>query len=478
MDIDELIWGEMANTIAAGCPPYVCVVGAKMPLLYLTVGGVFSLFGQNSYFILHLFHIFWIAGTAWMLTRIFDEKPNLLPGLFYILLMALPGFRILSVTGESLMNPFLILSWVLFLKYAKAPRFLPSLAIGILIAIATLYRHQAAIQLVVYGLAIFLSVQGGIQVLGKELRPKFLMLLWMFLGFLLVLGLMAIILKVWGSWEGFYRWSILHNFLYVKSGGTTTGSLIKGLKSAGNFFGRTLFFWALATFAITKYYRKKDLIFQSALLYLFIGILAALPGLRFYPHYFIQCYPPLVYLTFLGWKALPEKKWIRNTGLSLSILGVLIPHLFINSIFKIDDTKDYASINQRIGQYIGKNTEPGDTIFIWGWAHGIHYYSGRGMGVRLMHSDPLSGRVSGSDPKDYTLEEAKANVPEDAWAIFLEDMNKNKPVYVLNTSPANLHEYGHFPLEAYPTLKEYLEQNYQLETVMEGVEIYRRLGLR
>ena len=57
-------------------------------------------------------------------------------------------------------------------------------------------------------------------------------------------------------------------------------------------------------------------------------------------------------------------------------------------------------------------------------------------------------------------------------------MEKNRPIYFLNTSPANIHEYKYFPMENYPILKEYIAQHYQLETTIDGVEIYRRLGLR
>jgi hypothetical protein len=472
LDIDELIWGEMANTISAGCPPYTCIVGEKMPLLYLVMAGVFKFFGKNQYGILHLLHLFWIAGTGYLLTRI-PEKTSWLPGLFYILLLALPGFRNLSLTGESLMNPFLILSWGLFLKSYPRPNLRQGLWIGALVGIATLFRHQAGIQLGVYGTALLLPLGKG-----QGFRSKTAMILGLALGFLGILGAIALILYGWGAWESFYRWAILYNFFYISSGGGTWGSLLEGLKNLGIFFGTTSFFWLLAMVALWRFRKKHDLLILSSLLYLLFALVAAAPGLRFYPHYFIQCYPPLVYLAWRGWQTMTRLSWLKKTGLALCCLGVLLPHFFLEKILQDIKSKDYAEVNHVVGQYIREHSREVDKVFIWGWGHGIYYFAGRGMGMRLMHSDPLSGRLSASDPTSYSLEEARTRVPGEYWKLFLTDMEGNKPLYLVDTSPANIHDYGYFPLEAYPVLKQYVQDHYRLETTLDGVKLYRRLDLR
>lgn len=478
LDIDELIWGEMAHTIVRGCAPYVCGVGEKMPLLYLTISGFFALFGPNHYFPLHLFNILWIAGTAWLLTELIPARPRWLPGLFYILLMSLPGFSILSLTGESLMNPFLILSWALFLRGTSKPRIVTALGVGALIGLATLFRHQAGIQLAVFGLAALIPWNFDVQSTSPTLAARLKFFLGIGLGFCLPLGFMALILWQWGSWEGFYRWAIEFNFFYIRSGGRTSGSFYKGVLNATLLFGTTVFFWILAILGLIKNLKRRDLLFLSAVLYLLFALAAAAPGFRFYPHYFIQAFPPLVFLAVLGWEALPKRRWIRLVGLTASILAVLIPHLWIDWFLHRDATKDYASLNKTVGEYIRQRTQAHDTLFIWGWGHGIYYYADRRKAVRLMHSDPLSGRVSSADPRGYTVEDAKRNTAPDVWGIFLKDMEKNRPVYLLNTSPANLHEYGYFPMAAYPVLQDYVDRNYRLETTLDGVEIYRRLEFR
>lgn len=469
LDIDELIWGEMANTLSQGCPPYVCVAGEKMPLLYLTMGGIFSLFGKNQYFVLHLIHLFWIAGTAWLLTRIPEKTTSWLPGLFYILLLALPGFRNLSLTGESLMNPFLILSWAVFLNSQKRPSWSQYLLTGALVGMATLFRHQAGIQLAVYGLALLLPMGSP-----RSLRAKGAAILGLALGFLAVQGGMALVLYRWGAWNEFFRWAILYNFSYIRSGGGTAASLMEGVESMAIFFGTTAFFWLLALAAIWRFRKERNPTFQSALLYLAFALVAAFPGFRFYPHYFIQCYPPLVYLAYRGWENLTRIPRLKKIGLALSCLGVLIPNLLLGKILRTETNKDYDPVNQKVGEYIKKNSKEGDTVFIWGWGHGIYYFSGRGQGSRFMHSDPLSGRISASDPTSYGLKEAQSHTRPEYWDFFLQDMQRNKPLYVVDTSPANIHDYGYFPLEAYPVLYKYLQGHYRLETTLDGVKIYRR----
>jgi hypothetical protein len=61
-----------------------------------------------------------------------------------------------------------------------------------------------------------------------------------------------------------------------------------------------------------------------------------------------------------------------------------------------------------------------------------------------------------------------------AWKMFMEDLERNKPVYIVDTTPANMHGYKNFPIEKYPLLANYVRENYIKEVELNGVVFYKR----
>lgn len=468
LDIDEIIWGEFANRVIAGCAPYVCFPGEKPPLLYLFFAGVFQLFGKNSYLASHAIHALWIATTAFFLNRIPGGPKPLLPGIFYILLFALPGFRGLAPSGEGLMNLFMVLSWIALLRSIHSQAFRSALLAGICVGMASLFRHQAGIQILAWPLALLFTV---------PLRSALRLIFAIGLGVALTWALAGLGIYLWGAWPEFYHWVVEYNFKYVESGGHGPGAWREAFLNLLQLFGSTAFFWLLLIPA--RWHHTEGALKKTAWVYLGFGLLATLPGLRFYPHYFFQAYPPLAILAAGGWQVLRDSRirWVKllgPIGLALSCIGVLAQNLLVDKIMNAGTLKDYSPVNREVGEYLKKNSQPEDRLFIWGWGHLIYYYSGLSPAVRFMHSDPLSGRISASDPRDYGTKQALARVPPKNWDIFLEDMARNRPRYWLDTSPAGMHSYENFPLQAYPVLKKLLEEHYQLETEIGGVRVYRR----
>ncbi|MDX1387274.1 MAG: hypothetical protein R3257_06755, partial [bacterium] len=372
LEIDELIWGEMANSMVEGCAPYTCVVGGKMPLLYLFYAGVFEIFGKNNYFFAHLIHILWVALAAWILTRVPTDRPRLSFGVFYIIILGLPPYRNLSPTGESLMNLFLITSWWFFLRNLIRPTFFKGAMVGITIALGSLFRQQAGILLAGFGLWLVVEAFRT-----KKFKNYFLLILPMVLGWLVIMALTGIGLYAWGSWEGFYRWAIFHNFFYIQSGSPGWGSFLKGMINILGFFGPTLVIWIFFFFGLKA---RKDIarpLWTTAIFYLASALLAGTTGFRFFPHYFFQAAPPLAVLASYGWDQVKQSH-LAKFGLALSLLFVFGENMLVGDLRLKDSTLDYAPLNQIVGNYIKENSKPEDKIFVWGWGHGIYYFSNRG----------------------------------------------------------------------------------------------------
>ncbi len=479
MSIDEVLWGEFANSVINGCPPYVCAIGEKPPLLYLFYTSTFYLFGKNNYFWIHLIHIFWVFLTACLISRIASPKKSALPGLFYLLLIGILGFDMLGALGESLMNLFLVLSWIFFLNFlhnfSKKQIFLAALSVGI----ASLFRQQAGIQIVVYAGCLileFFSQRFALLPAKKFFGHIFILLIAFALPWALAL---AMLYKI-GSYDAFRYWGFTHNKLYIEAWKYAPGLIQNGAKNVIILFGKTFFFWATAFVGIREY---KNLSIQgkikTATFSLFASLFAISAGFRFYPHYFIQSFPFLAYLSFVGWeKALTARPFAKNLaklGLFLSILAVLLQHLFIQSLREHYSSQDYSKIIEEVGNYIQNNSQPNNKIFVWGWGQGVYAYSKRNMGTRFIIPDFLTGRVPGSEANAYTEKTAQLFVNSKSWGWFFEDLDKNKPVYFVDTAAGGIHYYLPFSSEHYPELMDYLNKHYSLEKELQGIKIYHLL---
>ncbi|MFO1520321.1 MAG: hypothetical protein U1F57_11780 [bacterium] len=486
VDIDEVLWGEFANAVLRGCPPYVCVIGEKPPLLYLLYSGIFSLFGRNHYLAIHVFHLFWVSFSAWLLCRIpysgSVEKSSktffLLPGFFYLLLFGLPELRTLAATGESFMNLFLILSWWLFLQALRSPSLARSFGVGFFVGLGSLFRHQAVMQAAAFGAYLVGTTAFG-KKKERQLFSSLLPLIGMTAGIATVWALTYWLLVAWGSWDSFYQWGILHNFGYIRSGGRAPGVWLTTLENAGLFFGWTIVFWIFAVVGMKKD-ASQDSSPALAILILLFSCLAASAGFRFFTHYWIQSFPALSILSARGFQAL-EGNSRRKTryrlaciGLMASLGAVLFQNARAENLLEADSTQDYATINRKVGSYLRDKTTAEDLIVVWGWGQGIYYYSNRGMGTRFIASDFLTGRIPGSQAALYTDEQLRRFAKPHAWEEFFEDLNKNRPVYFVDTSGAGMHDYQYFPPSRYPLLFQTLQKNYQEEATMDGVKLYRR----
>ncbi len=475
MNIDEVLWGEFTNTVLNGCPPYVCAIGEKPPLLYLFYTSIFYLFGKNNYFWIHLIHIFWVYLTACLICRIASPKKTFLPGLFYLLIIGILGFDLLGALGESLMNLFLVVSWIVFLNFLAKPTKKQIFLSGFCIGLASLFRQQAGIQILAFSSFLVFDF---FRKRSFSLRQVFQSIILLGLAFCLPWALALFTLKEIGSYEAFRYWGFTHNQIYIEAWKYAPGLIKNGIQNLILILGKSFFFWATALVGIYQYKNQRiQTKVETAFFSLIFSLIAISAGFRFYTHYFIQCFPFLAYLSFIGWeKALSSTLlWRRlaQIGFALSLLAVLLQNIFVGFLREHYSSQDYSEVIQKIGSYIRDHSNAEDKIMVWGWGQGVYTYSNRNMGTRFIIPDFLTGRVPGSEAKAYTKETAKLFVNPHAWEWFFEDMQKNKPLYFVDTAAAGIHYYRPFSSDHYPALVTYLDQNYFLEKEIEGTKIYR-----
>jgi hypothetical protein len=141
-----------------------------------------------------------------------------------------------------------------------------------------------------------------------------------------------------------------------------------------------------------------------------------------------------------------------------------------------------------IGEYIKSQTKPEDTITVWGFCTPIYHWADRSAAGRFSWTDFLVGKIPGSpigdDPEidswKYRVNGEYADWPKgtpDLWELFMQDLREFKPVYIVDTSTANFHFYGKYPIKNekyYPQLWDYISKNYFLEINLKGVDLYKR----
>ncbi|HEX9017548.1 MAG TPA: glycosyltransferase family 39 protein [Anaerolineaceae bacterium] len=221
-----------------------------------------------------------------------------------------------------------------------------------------------------------------------------------------------------------YRWSLI-----------ATGAVLL-LTSLAFFTGwaeRRLYAWA------KQYQSAGD---GAALLPVYLAIIdlpvelamVSVSG-RGYLHYYLCLFPPLtVLVAFLIWQvgAAGRKRSERAMPLALSGL-LLIPVLYggvVHTIEKIRPGTDLQTTKTVL--YIRENTQPQDTILLWGTQTGIYYLSGRDAPTRYVHQIPLYNARYGTPQR---IQEFLGNLEAKKPALIIDTRLPDMPLVYGDGSP-------------------------------------------
>ena len=66
-------------------------------------------------------------------------------------------------------------------------------------------------------------------------------------------------------------------------------------------------------------------------------------------------------------------------------------------------------------------------------------------------------------------------VPEH-WDLLMDDLERHRATFIVDTAPANVYRWGRYPIERYPRLQRYVERGFARTRDVDGIRIYRRNG--
>ena len=197
-------------------------------------------------------------------------------------------------------------------------------------------------------------------------------------------------------------------------------------------------------------------------LWVITGGASVVAGFRFFGHYWLQALPPMVVLAapMLAAADLRWQRWARA--------GLVVPAVLAFSFAWVPGTFRTLPDPDGLVAYVEQHTEPGDPVWIWGSFPEVYLEADRPPGGALVHSDFVTGRSGGRPSGPETVADATPG----AEAALLRSLRADPPALVLDTSTADIREYGRYPLTDFPDLATFLVDHYDKVAVVDEVQIW------
>ena len=282
-----------------------------------------------------------------------------------------------------------------------------------------------------------------------------------------------------GAAREFLYWNVTHNLGYAQNSIGLDEALGRAVRYAVPF---ALVVAPLAYATRRSWPRFIDPYERVLLAGLFIttGVAAAL-GLRFYPHYFIQFYVPL---------ALGSAPWLVAAGatehrgpwrIATYAIAILVVSTMANAVLYFGPWPVYR---ERLPVYrdfarwqATDSCAAGASLFVWGYAPSFYYESGLPPASRFLFVEStLTGYVPGRRASRWPAADTAPLGRADHWSMLLQDLERNRATYIVDTSRAARLRWQSFGAEKVPILAAYLARQYDALQAIDTVVVYRRKG--
>jgi hypothetical protein len=141
--------------------------------------------------------------------------------------------------------------------------------------------------------------------------------------------------------------------------------------------------------------------------------------------------------------------------------------------------RGYGRNLKAVVRHVRSNSSEEDTIFVWGFYPQVYLLTDRKPATRFSYCIYLTGLVPWVNVHPH--KDTSRYIVPGSWDLLMSDLEKNKPRFIIDTSPGDIYYWGKYPLKKFPRLKSYLDEHYVLDTVVKNrkerdmFHIYRRL---
>jgi hypothetical protein len=478
IDLDESAHIVGSWEMMRGRLLYADFVDNKAPLLYVYYALAQMLFGRGLLAVHLLTALVTIPLTAYAVSAFFHHRrEGLVSGvLFLAYSAAFIGHDMLASNTEILM--ILPATWAVAMLRDEREAMVPWRASvsGFLIAVGVLFRYQAA----AWGLA----VAAAIVVAGRGQRNLRRTIEGIFA---LGAGFMLPLVATWGWYvsrgagDALLYWTVGNNLAYLRNPISAREAAERALSYGVPFAIVTAPLW----WAAWRWWTAERWSYRSVLVLCLIAtsFATAVLGFRFYPHYFIQLYPPLA-LAAAPWatNALDRRPPRSRRVLVVWTATALVAFTAVNAWLYLTPNRIYRERDPafaEIAQFLREDScYTRGTLFVWGYAPIIYYYADMPAASRfvVLAQARLTGYVAGNLGAVRAGEEPDGQVVEAHWDWLMDDLRRRATTFIVDTAPAGIYRWDRYPLDRYRRLRQYVDEEFELAGEVRGVRIYRRRG--
>jgi hypothetical protein len=469
VSVDESNYLTLAELVNQGEVPYVGSVDRKPPGLFWFFAAHGKIFGDWN---IHAMHLSFIALTfllGLMMMAMTGSWWSLL--LFSVYSACFPR-EIISSNAEILMMiPSVLAVWI----FVKSIRKDMTISFGILFltcalaAIATLFKQYAAlIYAPVYLTWVVCHWQRSTETAWRKLFFHVRSALASFLALFVVYALVVQYFWSKDALDEFLFYSITNGFQFIAQHSSSLNQDTNLWGVIGGVLAAWLPLWILFFRSFFRTWTVERVLYWAA----FLGALstAFLSG-RYYTHYFVPgiwflCLLVTPELARLWERAKPRR---RAAILAFGFLPFVIFSIFNLERDRFSDSWSFTRDRQfelsAVAHWIRENSSEEDKILVWGMASQLYPMSKRGSGSAYVFSDFASGRLPGY--------KSAISIPvQGAMINYIEDILENRPKIFVDTSPAGINDYGHFPLGRFPALRAVIDQTYEKQLSLQGLDLW------
>lgn len=405
LERDEGGFAYIGQQLLRGVSPYHSGNMKILPGIHFAYAGIMMLFGESP------------AGIHIGLLVI-----NLLSVVFLYLLAR----RMLSVGAAAIAAgsyAMLSVSQSVFGVFAHATHFVVLFALAGLFALLTGIENNRTRFVFVSGICLGISVlmkqhgvffcllaicylAGNDYMRKKQIATTLQRLLILMAGIVIPYAATCLYMKIDGVFNEFWFWTVTRSMDYA-TGHFTDIDLFALLNHFKGMSLNVAFFWILPLIGLSILFLSGiQLCYKWFFASLFFtSVLAVLPGLSFYPHYFVLMLPSLALLSGLVFEMLPLLaasligiRNARNAVLILflsatvftcysrfSYLFTLSPYLVSRTIYGVNPFPE----SLEIAKYIKNNSAPGTPIAVFGSEPQIYFYANRPSATDYLFMYPL-----------------------------------------------------------------------------------------
>jgi hypothetical protein len=469
VNVDEVDFGLVARVLHAGGLLYRDVVDNKPPLTYLA---------------------FWPAGwpATWTLLPMWPVGVGVALATCLVLRWATARWtlsveagwlaawcavlamlcEVPSVNAELLMNlpASLALAAVVAARTGNAPVRL-ALAAGLAVGTASLFKQQALFLVPALGVGLVWPDSVRPARVASAIARLFLLVLGAALPWLVC----VVFFTSRGTLREFLDWVVVSNLTYLgRAPGPVLSRLWPALAAA---VGVPLLLWLLALRGLQGRLDGVRAMLSVALLSTWVPVCL---GSRFYEHYFLQFAPPLAMLAAPSAAQLASR-WgglSRPLRLAVLFLAVAPPMGYLAYTWGRAWAGAYPTQDVKLRTLAGwlrEHTQPSDRLFVWGDYAPVYWLAERLPGTRYIMTAVHAGNFDPAHlPEGFDVRPFRSDADV---RRTLEDLERRRPAWVVDTAPADIHHWSHVPLSAFPELQNYIHDTYTLVARPAGADVYR-----